>query len=290
MDKTEAGFRERLGHWVESAPVQKFIVAVIIFNAITLGLETSPWMQQNVGGLLRATEIAILTIFVAEIGLKLFAFGPRFFLGAWNVFDFVIVAISLVPAAGAFSVLRTLRIVRALRLLKAIPRLRLIVEGVLRVLPDMGWVFTLLMLVFYVFSVIGTKLYAATFPEYFGNIPLTMLTLFQVMTLESWASGVARPVLAVHPAAWVYFVPFILFTSFLIVNMIIGVVVNGFQAVLQGDEAPPGVPPQPLEHHVPVDLLREIEELHRKLDSLLEQRGEAATDPAVAPPPATDSR
>jgi voltage-gated sodium channel len=192
MNESRSGIRQRLGEWVESAAVQQFIVWVILFNAVTLGLETSPWMHQNIGSLLHATEYAILTIFVIEIGIKLVASGPRFFLSAWNIFDFIIVGISLMPAAGALSVLRTLRILRALRLLKAIPRLRLIVEGVLKVLPDMGWVFALLMLVFYVFSVIGTKLYGAAFPEYFGNLGLTMLTLFQVMTLESWASGVAR--------------------------------------------------------------------------------------------------
>jgi voltage-gated sodium channel len=272
-----------LGQWVESEPVQKFIIALIIFNAFTLGLETSPWMLQHFGAPLRALEYAILAVFVVEIGLKLVAFGPRFFLSAWNIFDFLIVGISLVPAAGTLSVLRTLRILRALRLLKVIPRLRLIVEGVLKVLPDMGWVFTLLMLVFYVFSVIGTKLFRESFPEYFGNIGLTFLTLFQVMTLESWASGVARPIMAKYPHSWLYFVPFILFTSFLILNMVIGVVVNGFQAVLQGEEAPPGVPPHPLESHERVDLLREISDLHRKIDLLMEERagGEVPTPEAT---------
>jgi voltage-gated sodium channel len=282
MQESPSGVRQRLGAWIESARVQQFIVWVILFNAVTLGLETSPWMHLKIGPLLRATEYAILTIFVLEIGIKLVAFGPRFFRSAWNAFDFLIVVISLVPAAGTLSVLRTLRILRALRLLKAIPRLRLIVEGVLRVLPDMGWVFTLLMLVFYIFSVIGTKLFSAAFPEYFGNLGLTMLTLFQVMTLESWASGVARPILAQFPYSWLYFVPFILFTTFLILNMVIGVVVNGFQAVLQGDEAPPGVPPHPLESHSRIDLLQQIEELNRKVDLLVEQKALTRDELAIS--------
>ena len=261
--------RARIGNWIESAPVQNAVVAVIVFNAAMLGLETFPGLVARIGPLLLALEYVVLAIFIAEIGLKLFAFGWRFFGSAWNVFDFVIVGLSLVPAAGPLTVLRTLRVLRALRLLRAVPRLRLIIEGVLRVLPDMGWVLTLLLLMFYVFGVIGTKLFGRAFPELFGNLGATMFTLFQTMTLESWASGVARPVMERFPHAYVYFVIFVLITSFLILNMVIGVVVNGFQAVLQGDQAPPGVPPHSA--RPPADLEQEIERIHRKLDALLER-------------------
>jgi hypothetical protein len=192
------------------------------------------------GPLLETAERIILAIFVVEIGLKLLAFGGGFFRSAWNVFDFVIVGMSLVPAAGPLSVLRTLRVLRVLRLLRTVPRLRLIIEGVLRVLPDMGWVLALLLLMFYVFSVMGTKLFGAEFPVLFGNLGATMFTLFQTMTLESWATGVARPVMERYPYAFIYFVSFLLITTFLILNMVIGVVVTGFQGVLQGVEAPPG--------------------------------------------------
>ena len=262
----------RLGAWVESASVQNFIAILIVANAITLGLETVPLARETFGAWMVGFERIVLAVFVIEIALKLLAFGPRFFRDAWNVFDFVIVAMALLPATGTLSILRALRILRLLRLLHALPRLRLIVEGVARVLPDMGWVFALLMLVFYIFAVLGTKLYGALFPELFGNVGMSFFTLFQVMTLESWSTGVARPVMKEFPGSYLYFVPFVLVTSFLIVNMVIGVVVNGFQAVMQGEEAPPGVPPQPSSERKPTDLEAEIARLHEKLDALLESR------------------
>jgi voltage-gated sodium channel len=267
--------RRRLGAWIESPQVQNTIIGVIILNAVTLGMETSPALQRDIGGILLGIEYAVLAIFVFEIMLKLIAFDVRFFRDPWNVFDFLIVAISIMPAAGPLAVLRTLRILRALRLLKAVPRLRWIVEGVLRVLPDMGWVFMLLVLLFYVFSVIGTKLFAATDPEYFGSLGRTMFTLFQVMTLESWASAIARPVMARHFYAYIYFVSFVLLATFLILNMVIGVVVNGLQGTMQGVQAPPGVPPH--SSHPPLNLEREILLLHEKLDRLLDEGARRST-------------
>ena len=261
-------WRVRLGAWIESAPVQHVIVGVILLNAVTLGMETSPFLVSRAGPVLLTIETAVLTIFVLEILLKLAAFGPRFFSSAWNVFDFVIIGISVVPAAGPLTVLRTLRILRALRLLRTLPRLRLIVEGVLRVLPDMGWVFLLLMVVFYVFGVIGTNLFRGAFPEFFGDLGRTMFTLFQVMTLESWSMAVARPVMDHYPWAWIYFVAFVLTASFIVLNLVIGVVVTAFQGVMQGVDAPPGVPPVP-EHRPTVNIERELEELHAKMDRLL---------------------
>lgn len=267
--------RARLGVWIESARVQNIIVALIVLNAVTLGLETVPFARASFGTFIIAIERAVLGVFVAEIALKLVAFGPRFFRDPWNVFDLAIVGMSILPTTGAFSILRALRILRLLRLLHAVPRLRAIIEGVLRVLPDMGWVFSLLMLVFYIFAVLGTKLYGAAFPELFGNIGMSLFTLFQVMTLESWSTGVARPVMKTFPHSWVYFVPFVMVTSFLIVNMVIGVVVNGFQAVMQGEEAPPGVPPHPEPSRRPADLEAEIARLHEKLDALLSAQNQS---------------
>jgi voltage-gated sodium channel len=267
----ETSWRQRLGEWMESDQVQHFIVAVILLNAVTLGMETSPYLLRTVGPVLYTLEAAALSIFVVEILLKLVAFGPGFFRSAWNVFDFVIVGISVVPAAGPLTVLRTLRVLRALRLLRTLPRLRMIVEAVLRVLPDMGWVFLLLMVVFYVFGVIGTNLFAASFPEFFGSLGRTMFTLFQVMTLESWSMAVARPVMTHHPYAWIYFVAFVLTASFIVLNLVIGVVVTAFQGVMQGVDAPPGVPPVP-DHRPTVNVEAELGRLHAKLDRLLERR------------------
>jgi voltage-gated sodium channel len=272
MRQTDGGSRRaRLREWMDSPGIQNVIIGVIVLNAITLGLETSPAVVRTIGPLLLGLEYVALTVFVVEIALKLVAWGPRFFSSAWNVFDFLIVGISVVPAAGPLTVLRTLRILRALRLLRTLPRLRLIVEGVLRVLPDMGWVFLLLMLVFYVFSVIGTTLFAASFPEYFGSLGRTLFTLFQVMTLESWSMAIARPVMEQHAFAWVYFVAFVLTASFIVLNLVIGVVVTAFQGVMQGVDAPPGVPPTP-DHRPSMNIERELAELHLKMDALLQRR------------------
>ena len=269
-------WRARLGVWVEGDRFQNFIIALIVLNAITLGLETVPLADQSFGALIDGFERVVLLVFVAEIALKLLAFGPRFFLGAWNNFDFAIVALSLLPASGPLAILRALRVLRLLRLLHAVPRLRLIIEGVLRVLPDMGWVFALLSLVFYIFAVLGTKLYGAQFPNLFGNIGMSFFTLFQVMTLESWSTGVARPIMEVFPASYLYFVPFVLVTSFLILNMVIGVVVNGFQAVMQGEPVTPGVPPHGDSSRQPTDIEAEIAGLHQKLDALLAAQNQTA--------------
>ena len=269
------GARQKLGLFVESPLIQNIVIGVILLNAVTLGMETSPTLQRHIGEVLLAIEYAVLAIFIVEILLKLVAFDIRFFRDPWNVFDFLIVAISIMPAAGPLAVLRTLRILRALRLLKAVPRLRWIVEGVLRVLPDMAWVFMLLVLLFYVFAVIGTKLFAAEYPEYFGSLGRTMFTLFQVMTLESWASAIARPVMKQHLYAYIYFVSFVLLATFLILNMVIGVVVNGLQGTMQGTPTPPGIAPHP--EHPPLNLERELTLLHEKLDQLLaQQQGRAS--------------
>lgn len=230
------GFRQRLGEWVESAAVRNFIIAVIIINAIALGLETSAWMQQNFGELLVLLDTVVLGIFVVEILLKLFAFGGRFFRSGWNLFDFAIVGIALVPGTGPLAILRSLRILRVLRLLSSIKRLRMIIESLLAAIPSIGWITLLLMMVFYVFAVMGTHLFGATFPDWFGSVGASMYTLFQIMTLESWSMGIARPVMQEFPHAYLYFVPFILISAFTVLNVFIGIIVNTMQALHAEEE------------------------------------------------------
>lgn len=220
------GFRERLGAWVESAAVRNFIVAVIIINAITLGLETSATVQRHFGEALAFGEQLILGIFVVEIVLKLIAFDRHFFRSGWNLFDFLIVGVSLLPGSGPLAILRSLRILRVLRLLSSIRHLRLIIESLLAAIPSIGWIVFLLLMVFYIFAVMGTHLFGAAFPEWFGTVPASMYTLFQVMTLESWSMGIARPVMEQFPHAYLYFVPFVLISSLTILNVFIGIIVN----------------------------------------------------------------
>ncbi|MCK8517312.1 ion transporter [Methylonatrum kenyense] len=264
--------RQRLGQFVESQPVQNFIIALIVLNAITLGLETSSTAQQYIGGLLFWAERAILTVFVIEIGLKLIAFGPRFFRSGWNVFDFVIVAIALAPETGPFSILRALRILRVLRLLSQVERLRVIIESLLRALPSIGWIAFLLVLVFYIFGVMGTKLFGESFPEWFGTVGLTMYSLFQVMTLESWSMGIARPVMEVYPHAWLFFVPFILITAFTVLNLFIGIIVNTMQELHWEEEDAKRTEIEGRAHAERERMVRLLEELHEKVD-VLEKKG-----------------
>lgn len=222
-------FRQRTAEWVESPAVQNFIITLIIINAITLGLETSSTIMRVVGPALEWLEKGILTIFIAEIVLKLYAHGLRFFRQGWNVFDFSIVAIALVPAAGPFAILRSLRILRVLRLLTRIERLRRIIESLLQAIPSIGWILFLLTMVFYIFGVMGTQLFAEEFPERFGNLGRTLYSLFQVMTLESWSEGISRPVMEVYPYAWIYFTTFVLITAFVVLNLFIGIIVSTMQ-------------------------------------------------------------
>ena len=221
--------RERVGAWVTSAPVQRFVIGLILLNAVTLGLETSAAVMAAYGTLLHAVDKAILAVFVAEIAAKLYAFRGRFFRDGWNVFDLVVVGIALVPASGPLAVLRTLRVLRVLRLVSTVPRLRMVVEALLHAVPGIGAIAALMALIFYVAAVMATSLFAADFPDWFGSIARSMYTLFQVMTLESWSMGIARPVMAEYPYAWLFFVPFILIATFTMLNLFIAIIVNTMQ-------------------------------------------------------------
>jgi len=226
---TDTGFRTRLAAWLDQPMIRNAIIGVILFNAVILGLETSPQIMDAAGGLILTLDRICLSVFVVELLLKLVALGPRFFRSGWNIFDFAIVGIALVPGAQGLSVLRALRILRILRVVSAVPSLRRVVEGLMTALPGMGSVFLLMSIIFYIGAVMATKLFAASFPEWFGSIGASLYTLFQIMTLESWSMGIVRPVLEVYSYAWAFFVPFIMVTTFAVVNLIVGLVVNSMQ-------------------------------------------------------------
>ncbi|WP_281857286.1 ion transporter [Litoreibacter halocynthiae] len=208
---------------------RNFILAVILFNAIILGLETVEPVMAVAGPLIFALDTLCLAIFVVEIAAKLFAQRGQFFRKGWNLFDFVIVGIALVPGSGAFSVLRALRVLRLLRVLSVAPSMRRVVEGLVTALPGMASVFLLMALLFYIGAVVSTKLFGAAFPDWFGTLGLSGYTLFQIMTLESWSMGIVRPVMEVYPYAWLFFLPFILVTTFAVVNLLVGLIVNSMQ-------------------------------------------------------------
>ncbi len=227
--------RERVSDFLEHPAVRYGIIGVILFNALILGLETSGMMMMRAGALLVLLDRLCLAIFVAELGAKLYARRLAFFADGWNVFDFAIVGIALVPVGQGFAVLRVLRILRVLRVVSVTPRLRRVVEGFITALPGMGSVFLLMGIIFYVASVMATKLFGATFPDWFGTMGRSGYTLFQIMTLESWSMGIVRPVMDVHDWAWAFFVPFILVTTFAVVNLLVGLIVNSMQ-VAHGEE------------------------------------------------------
>mgnify|MGYP001801138786 CR=1 FL=1 len=222
--------RAKLRAFLKSRPFEIFITSVIAINAITLGMETSPTIMGAIGGFLTVFDKIVLAIFVIELLAKFFAFGRRFFLDGWNWFDTAIVGIALMPASGAFSVMRALRILRVLRLISVVPALRRVVGALVTALPGMGSIIVLMTLVFYVFAVMSTKLFGGQFPEWFGSIGASAYSLFQIMTLESWSMGIVRPVMEAFPWAWAFFVPFILSTSFVVLNLFIGIIVSAMQA------------------------------------------------------------
>jgi voltage-gated sodium channel len=221
--------RARLALILESRPVRTALMWVILFNAAILGLETSAAAMERAGGLLLLLDRICLGIFVVELVLKLYALGPRFVRSGWNLFDLAVVGISLAPAAEGMSVLRALRILRVLRVISVAPSLRRVVEGLVRALPGMGSVVLLIGLIFYIGAVMATKLFGAAYPDWFGHIGASAYTLFQIMTLESWSMGIVRPVMETHPYAWAFFVPFILVTTFAVLNLLVGLIVNSMQ-------------------------------------------------------------
>jgi voltage-gated sodium channel len=220
--------RARLARFCLSTPFQRTIVALILLNAVTLGLETSASIMESWGGLLTAVDTLLLWIFTAEIGLRIYAFRGRFFRDPWGIFDLVVVAIAWAPASGPLSVLRALRVLRVLRLVSVVPSLRNVVEAMLAALPGMGSIVLLMALIFYVFAVMSVKLFGDAMPEQFADLGTAFFTLFQLMTLDDWAN-IVKPAMEAKPWAWVFFFPFIVVSTFVVLNLFIGVIVESIQ-------------------------------------------------------------
>ena len=262
MDRpdSQTTLRQRLGRFLDRPATRNLIIGVIVFNAILLGLETVDPVMDRAGALLVALDTACLAIFVAEIAAKFFVHRWAFFRNGWNVFDFVIVGIALVPAAEGVSVLRAMRILRLFRVLSVAPSLRRVVEGFIAALPGMGSVFLLMGLIFYIGAVMATKLFGAAFPDWFGSLPASAYSLFQIMTLESWSMGIVRPVMEVFPYAWAFFIPFIMVTTFAVVNLLVGLIVNSTQDAHHAEDVA-------ATDAYRDEVLAKLEALERKLDA-----------------------
>lgn len=231
---------QTLSYLIESNLFTLVITALILMNAITLGLETDQSITARYGGLLHWIDRIILVLFSIELLLKFYVYRFRFFRSGWNLFDLAIVAIAWAPTSGALTVLRALRILRVLRLISVVPQLRRVVSAIGHSIPGMVSVVGVLGLIFYVASVLATKLFG-TYPdpnmqEWFGSIGASAYTLFQIMTLESWSMGVVRPTMELFPWAWSFFIPFIIITSFAVLNFFIGIIVDSMQIVQKQEE------------------------------------------------------
>jgi voltage-gated sodium channel len=201
-----------------------------VINAVVLGMETSAALMARWGDVLIAVDRAILAVFVVEIALRVAAHRLAFFRDPWSVFDFAVVGIALVPASGPFAVLRALRVLRVLRLLTMVPSMRRVAGGLLAAIPGLGSVIAIIAIIFYVAAVIATELFGERFPDWFGTLGESAYTLFQVMTLESWSMGIARPVMDAYPYAWLFFVLFIMVSTFTMLNLFIAIIVSAMQS------------------------------------------------------------
>jgi voltage-gated sodium channel len=230
-----SGWRLALAHWVESRRVQHFVVGVILFNAAILGLETSPALMERFGLALRILDKLCLAVFLVEIGARLVAYRLHFFRSGWNVFDFAVVGVALVPGAGPWAVLRSLRVLRVLRLLTVIPSLRKVVAAFLHAIPGLGGVMLLMGIFLYTSAVLATNLFGKQYPEWFGSLGGSLFSLFQILTLEGWAD-MARAIMETHAWAPFFFIPFIIIATFTVLNLFIGIIVSTMQELAMAPE------------------------------------------------------
>lgn len=220
--------RSRVREIVEARWFHAGILTLILVNALLLGVETSPEIMAAHGPLLHLVDMSVLAVFVVELSLRIFAHRLRFFRDPWNWFDLVIVGIALLPASGPFAVLRMLRVLRVLRLLSVIPTLRHVVTGLFKAMPGMASISFLVALLLYVSAVMATNLFRNSAPQHFGDIMSSLFTLFQIMTGDSWGA-IAKTVMAEQPAAWIFFVCFILTSTFIALNLFIAVAVEALE-------------------------------------------------------------
>ncbi|MFE9746485.1 ion transporter [Saccharothrix saharensis] len=221
--------RDRVRDVVDGRRFQRFVITVIVVNAVTLGCETSPALVGSYGELFDVLDSAALAVFVVELAARLYAHGPRFFRDPWNCFDFAVVGVALLPAAGPLSVVRALRILRALRLVAMVPSMRRVVTALVKSIPGLLSLSGLLVLMLYVGSVVAINLFRAGGDPRFGDLGATVLTLFQITTGDGW-SDVMRDLMATQPWAWVFFLVYLLVGTFTMLNLFIAVVCSAMES------------------------------------------------------------
>lgn len=275
-----AGLRAQLGVFIEHPLVQRGIIALILINAVLLGLETWPVAMAAAGGLIIALDRAILAMFVVEIAVRLYVYRRDFWRDPWSVFDFAVIAIALLPTIDQFAVLRALRVLRVMRLLTMVPSMRRVVGALLGAIPGLMSIALVLMIVYYVFAVIATHLFAADYPEWFGHLGRSLYTLFQIMTLESWSMGIARPVMDNFPYAWAFFVPFILVATFTMLNLFIAIIVNAMQTFSDKEQQETVAVIEQSRERIESDLYAEMQLLR---DEIRELKSMLTPNPLIEP-------
>lgn len=255
----------------ESRLFERFIILVIIVNGVILGLETLPWVMEDAGDLLETINYIILAIFILEALVKLLACWPtpqRYFASGWNVFDFTVIVLSLIPASGQFAtVARLVRLLRVLRLVSTLPKLRLMVVTLVRCIPGMANVLLLMGVLFYVYAIAGYHLYGGHDPLHWGTLGSSLLTLFQIATLEAW-TDIMRKAMELGPWHWLYFVTFVLFGTFVVVNLFVAVVINSLEES-QREVAEDDVAALKGNTNLPRDEVRAIRELMMQIEQRL---------------------
>lgn len=266
------GFRGQVFNAVESKTSIRIITLLILINSVTLGIETDPTLFEEYDDLLNTVDRIILSLFTVEILAKLYAYRGDFFRSGWNVFDFIIVGISWIPAVGLFSIFRALRIFRVFRLFSVVPQMRRVLTALAQSIPGMLSVIGILTLIFYVCAVLATTLFGSNqdpqMQEWFGSISASLYTMFQVMTLESWSMGIVRPTMEIYPLSWLFFVPFIIVTSFAILNLFIGIIVDAMQSAQHEPREQDKSELKEFTHDEVERLNHQLEQLHTELISV----------------------
>ena len=223
-----------------------FIIGVIIANGILLGLETSSALNGKYGHLMHLGNQIALGIFIVEAAIKMLALFPRphrYFADGWNIFDFLVIVFSLIPATGQFAMIaRLARLLRVVRLITAIQDLRLIVAALVRSIPSVVHVFLLMSIVVYIYAIMGYHLFHEHDPENWRNLGVSVLTLFNIITLEGWTQ-IMQTAMERHPLSWIYFVSFVVIGTFVVINMFIAIIINNLDEAkrerLEELETPP---------------------------------------------------
>lgn len=211
---------------VEARAFQALIIIAIVLNTLLLAFETDKQLARDHGALFHSGNLVFSVIFTIEIGIKIFAQRTLFFRSGWNLFDFTIVAVTISPLADELTAMRALRVIRLLRLTSALPSLRRTVENIFRAIPGVFSILIIFILIYFVASIMGTLMFQSVSPEYFGDLAKTSFSLFQIMTLEAWASDIVRPITSELPMASLFFILFIIITNFVLVNFFVAVFIE----------------------------------------------------------------